>query len=98
MKPRMPIGGSETTRFYDAWLQLACLFFGLQGLGWVLLGSFDPLGVWDRLAAQALFPGQTPPEVAQFRRFILGPFGATTAAYFLLLYFVLRSPFQRREP
>jgi hypothetical protein len=88
----------KATGFYDAWLQLACLLFGLQGLGWALLGSFDPLGVWDRLADQALFAGQTPPEVVQFRRFILGPFGATTAAYFLLLFLVLRSPFQRREP
>jgi hypothetical protein len=88
----------KTTRFYDAWLQLACLLFGLHGLGWVLLGSFDPLGIWDQLAAQTLFAGQMPPEVVQFRRFILGPFGATTAAYFLLLFFVLRYPFFHREP
>jgi hypothetical protein len=87
----------EKTRFHDTWLQLACLLFGLHGLGWVLWGSFDPLGAWDGLAADALFEGRTPPEVIRFRRFILGPFGATSAGYFFLLFFVLRYPFQRRE-
>jgi hypothetical protein len=83
---------------YDTWLKIATLVFCLMSLGWVILGSFDPFGIWDGFAADALFDGETPADVVRFRRFILGPFGATTAAYFLLLYHVLRHPFRRREP
>lgn len=82
---------------WDTWLVAASLLFALQALTWVLLGSFDPFGVWDALAASALFEGRTPAAVERFRRFVLGPFGATTAAYFALFAAVARYPFRARE-
>lgn len=63
----------------DSWLVAASLLFAVQALGWVVLGSFDPFGPWDGLAVEAPFGGRTPAEVGRFRRFVLGPFGATTA-------------------
>lgn len=83
---------------WDTWLVVASLLFAAQALGWVMLGSFDPFGLWDGLPASALFDGRTPAEVERFRRFLLGPFGATTAAYFVLFATVARYPFRAREP
>lgn len=81
----------------DAWLVAASLLFAVQALSWAVLGSFDPFGLWDGLAADALFGGGTPAEVERFRRFVLGPFGAITAGYFALFAAVARHPFRARE-
>jgi hypothetical protein len=89
--------GAYKPAFYDRWLEVSCLVFGVASLAWAFMGSLDPFGLWDGFAADALFGGQTPAEVVRFRRFILGPFGATSAAYFLLLYYVVRNPFRRRD-
>jgi hypothetical protein len=89
--------GTDET-FLDRWLLIACVLCGLLGLMWVVIGSFDPIGLWDGLLADAFYDGRTPETVERFRRFILGPFGATTAAAFLALAAIVRYPFRRREP
>jgi hypothetical protein len=86
------------TTFFDHWLLVACVTFGLYSLVWVVLGSFDPIGLWDGLLAGAFYDGVTPEAVERFRRFILGPLGATSAAAFFALAFIVRFPFRRREP
>lgn len=88
---------SEPT-FFDHWLVGACVVFALQGLTWVVIGSFDPFGVWDGLYARTFHDGVVPPDVASFRRFILGPFGATIAGFFCAVALIARIPFRRREP
>ena len=92
------MGPTATVTRLDTWLVAASLLFAAQALGWVVLGSFDPFGVWDGLAADAFHGGHTPPAVEEFRRFLLGPFGATTAGYFVLFAAVARYPFRAREP
>lgn len=82
---------------WDRWLLIASLLFAGQALSWVVLGSFDPFGLWDGMAADALYGGATPEPVTRFRRFVLGPFGATTAAYFALFAAVVRFPLRARE-
>ena len=64
---------------------------GLQGLGWALLGSFDPVGLWDGLAAQALYGTETLPQQARpLGRLLLVLLGATDAGFFAQLYFLVR--------
>ena len=44
-------------------LEILVLALALQGLGWALIGSFDPFGIWDGLAARALYgEAQLPAE------------------------------------
>ena len=61
------------------------LVMTLQGVGWAVGGSFDPLGWWDGLLAQALFerPALTEEEAA-VKRFALVLLGATDAGFFFL--------------
>jgi hypothetical protein len=86
------------TSFFDHWLLIACVVFGVYSLVWVIIGSFDPLGLWDGLLADAFYGGATPDAVTRFRRLILGPLGATSAAAFFALALIVRFPFRRREP
>ncbi len=85
-------------RFYRGWLMLAAAIFTLQGIVWVLLGSFDPLGLWDQLMFDSLFAGKQDAEVVRFRRFILGPFGATLAGYFVMVFCLAKYAFPQRQP
>ncbi len=64
----------------------------------MVLGRFDPFGASDGLLAEAFYEGETPREVDRFRRFLLAPLGATSAAYFAAIAAVVRGPFRRREP
>ena len=82
---------------FDRWLTAASVIFCLQALMWAAIGSFDPFGIWDGLLADAFYDGVLPPEVVRFRRFVLGPFGATTAGYFFLVFMIARHPFRARE-
>lgn len=89
---------SAAPGFFDRWLFGLSVVFSLMGLVWAVQGSFDPMGLWDGLLAGAFFDGRTPPAVERYQRFILGPLGATNAAYFMAVAFIARFPFRRREP
>ena len=76
-----------------AWTVLIgiCWLLALQGVSWMVIGSFDPLGLWDRGAARFLFGVQElPPDARAMLRWLLVPFGATDAAFFALSAELLR--------
>jgi hypothetical protein len=89
---------TEAVTFWDHWLFGACVLFAVVSLLWIPMGSFDPIGFWDGRLAAAFYDDQTPDAVVRFRRFILGPLGATSAAAFVALALIARIPFRRREP
>ncbi len=65
---------------------------------WAFIGSFDPVGIYDSLMAQALFhQPELPAQATKVFRFILAPFGATTAGYFVLQYFIAANAFAKQE-
>jgi hypothetical protein len=73
------------------YFELLCLLLAAQGLGWALVGSFDPFGVWDGLAAASLYgAARLPPEALPLARLLLVLLGATDAGFFVLLYFLVR--------
>lgn len=83
---------------WTTYLKYISLFFAAQGLMWALIGSFDPMGIYDSLMAQAFFKRPDLPESArQVFRFILAPFGATTAGYFILQYFITVHAFANQQ-
>ncbi len=74
------------------------ILFCLQGLSWMVIGSFDPFGFYDGLLAQWLFGTSELPAAAEATlAFALIPFGATDAAYFALSALVIHHGFGRRE-
>lgn len=74
-----------------------CTLLCVQGLSWVVFGSFEPTGWYDGLLAQSQLGAATLPEdAARVQRFLLVLFGATDAAYFALAGFVVHHAFDER--
>jgi hypothetical protein len=58
-----------------------------MGVLWSVIGSFDPFGLYDKAFADAFWNAETlPSDARKVYGFILGPFGATSAGYFVLQY------------
>lgn len=77
-------------------LEWLCIALVVQGLSWVALTSFDPFGVWDGLAAQALYDLDGLPEDAlPLARVLTAILGATDAGFFVLMYALVRHGFGR---
>lgn len=84
--------------FWRRYLLVMTAVFALQGVSWMAFGSFDPFGIYSRLMARALLdaPVLTPEADAVFS-FAVVPLGATTAGFFVLVHFLVRFGFARRE-
>jgi hypothetical protein len=79
------------------YLEYLCVLLAIQGLGWALLGSFDPFGIWDGLAATALYgTGDLPRAALPLARLLLVLLGATDAGFFVLLFFLARHGIRAR--
>lgn len=79
-------------------LLFSSLLLALQGISWILIGSFDPFGIYEGLFAKSVLnaEGLSDGERTVFR-FGVGLLGATDAAFFVLFYFIVRYPLMRRE-
>ena len=87
-----------TFNFWVAYLKGISIFFALMGLMWVVVGSFDPFGLYDTAFAKAFWGEENLPKDAQTAfQFILGPFGATTSGYFIMQYFIAKHAYAKRE-
>jgi len=77
---------------------IASILMALQGVSWIVMGSFDPFGIYHEMLAGALFDADalTPDAVLGFR-FAVGILGATDAGFFVLFAFIVRYPFANRE-
>ncbi len=74
-----------------------CLLLVLLSVSWVVLGTFDPFHVYDRLLAHALFGARSlGPLAAPVFRFTMGLHGAASAALFGLLAAVVQYAFPAR--
>jgi hypothetical protein len=84
--------------FWVKYLKVVSLFFAVLGLWWAYSGTFDPFGIYDYYFAKTFWNlEQLPSDVDLAKRFILGPFGATSAGYFMIQYFVIKHAFAKKE-
>jgi len=91
---------TDTSRFlfWRKYLMVLSVLMVLQGVSWVFIGSFEPTGWYDSWMAKSLFGKDTLPVDAQKAfAFVLVPFGATDAGFFVLLFFLVRYPFLKKE-
>ena len=83
--------------FFRLWLLVASFLFSLQAFSWIIIGSFDIFGLWDRLMYSALFNNEKIAEVETFKSFILGPFGASLFGYFMMVFCVVWFAFPQKK-
>ncbi|MCG8346521.1 MAG: hypothetical protein MI924_01915 [Chloroflexales bacterium] len=84
--------------FWRTYLLVVSVVFALQGVSWMLFGSFDPFGFYNSLMARAFWGAATlTPEAQKTFSFAVVPLGATTTSYFLLVHVLVKYAFPRRE-
>ncbi len=84
--------------FWVKYLKFVSLFFAALGVMWAVIGSFDPLGIYEKYFAQAFWGRDLlPTDAKRTFRFILGPFGATSAGYFILQFFIAKHAYANRN-
>lgn len=85
-------------RFWIHYLRAVSVVFFAQSCFWAMAGAFDPFGIYEREMAAAFFASDALPAPAERTfRFLLAPFGATSAAYFLLQLALVHWPLARGE-
>jgi len=85
-------------RFWQKWLLIVSIFFAVMGLIIALLPGGIMFHPHIDSTAELFFGGPIPEEAENLRTFLFGIIGGTVAGYFLLQIFIVRGPFQRREP
>lgn len=84
--------------FWWQWLYYSSLLFALTGLILALYGNNPLFAPYHTMLANIFFHQDGFPEGTQaLYGFILGPMGATIAGIYLLLAFIARYPFRRKE-
>lgn len=84
--------------YWVKYLKAVSIFFCLMGIFWSVTGSFDPFGLYDSMFAKAFWGSSTlPVDAVRTKEFILGPFGATSAGYFLLQYFIAKHAYAKKQ-
>jgi len=84
--------------FWLNYLKFVSIFFACLGVMWALIGSFDSFGIYDKMWAETFWAKeQLPADVARAKTFLLAPFGATSAGYFILQYFIAKYAYAKRE-
>jgi len=98
----MPIKAVPTrtsrNQFWNRWLFIVSVLLAVQGASWVVMGTFDPFGFYDSLAAPVLLGTEDfSPEARTTFRYAVALLGATDAAFFVLFAFIAKIPFAAGE-
>lgn len=84
--------------FWQNWLFYSSLVIAFAGIIFALFGSSSLFVPYHNVLARALWHQQNiPSEVMPFFGFVCGPAGATIACCYLLLAYIARYPFKRKE-
>jgi hypothetical protein len=88
----------ERFGFWQKWLLTVCFIVIAFGLVIALL-SWTPLfDVFDSLVNSVFWPGSAPDAATgQFRLWVYGMLGATMAGWGIVLAYIVKNPFARRE-
>lgn len=84
--------------FWQRWLFYSSLLFAIFGITFALYGNNPFFSHYNEALAYIFWQQQTiPVEVEPFRAFIWAPLGGTIACCYILLAFIARYPFMKKE-
>jgi hypothetical protein len=84
--------------FWQQWLFYSSILFALFGVTLALFGNNPLFEPYHRMLAMIFYEQETFPEnVHELYKFVMGPMGANIAGFYLLLAYIARYPFKRRE-
>lgn len=84
--------------FWQKWLFYSSLLFAMFGIVFALYGNNPFFLPYTKALAKVFWHSTNfPTGVEPFRAFVWGPLGATIACCYILLAFIARFPFKRKE-
>ncbi len=84
--------------FWQQWLFYSSLIFAMFGVILAFFGNTPLFRNYFRMLAEIFWNAPSfPEEAAGFRNFVLGPLGGTIACCYLLLAFLAKYPFKKKE-
>lgn len=84
--------------FWQQWLFYSSLVFALFGVVLALFGNNPLFRPYHRMLAMIFFDQEAIPENTHaLYTFVMGPMGANIAGFYLLLAYIARYPFKRKE-
>lgn len=84
--------------FWQRWLFYSSILFALFGIAFALDGNNPLFMPYNKVLATVFWhQNDFPVEVEPFRAFIWGPVGATIACCYILLAFIAKYPFAKKE-
>ncbi len=84
--------------FWQQWLFYTSLVFALFGVVLALFGNNPVFRPYHRMLAMIFFDQEAIPEsMHKLYTFVMGPMGANIAGFYLLLAYIARYPFKRKE-
>lgn len=84
--------------FWQRWLFYSSLLFALFGITFAVYGNNSLFKPYNDALAHILLNQETlPAQVETFRAFIYAPLGGTIACCYILLAFIAKYPFKRKE-
>ena len=85
-------------QFWQKYLYYSSLFFAFVGFFIAVFNNSILFELWNQGAAQLFGTnGTLGTDVLAFKSFILGPLGGTIAGSYVLLAFIAKYPFKRKE-
>ncbi|MEX0905504.1 MAG: hypothetical protein WD604_08760 [Balneolaceae bacterium] len=84
--------------FWTKWLLFVSILYVIAGLIIAFLPDSLLFAFHTSAIEFVFFDGSMPEDANRLRSFLFGPLGATISGYFLMQAFIVRGPFQRREP
>ncbi len=92
------IHNNRRFHFWQQWLFYSSLLFAAAGLVLALLGNNPLFRPYHRMLAEIFFHQNVfPEETHRLYTFVMGPMGATIAGSYILLAYIARYPFKRKE-
>ncbi|MBF9252196.1 hypothetical protein I2I11_02715 [Pontibacter sp. 172403-2] len=89
---------SNSFLFWQKWLFYTSVLFALFGVAFAVYGDNPLFRPYNQALARLFWhSSQIPAEIVPFRAFIWGPLGGTIACSYILLAYIARYPFRRKE-
>ena len=88
---------TDKLTFWTKYFKVISVFMIVIGIFWAIAGVFDPLGIYEKYFAMHFWNTDVPPADAKTTfSFLMIPFGATLAGYFVMQYLLVHHGFPQR--
>ncbi|MBC8047818.1 MAG: hypothetical protein H7Y00_13555 [Fimbriimonadaceae bacterium] len=84
--------------FWQQWLFWSCILFALFGVAFAFCGNTVLFNYFNGAYEAVFWKNETiPSQFYQYKNFVYGSFGGTIVCCYILLAYIIRYPFRKKE-